>query len=226
MRVHRAVRVLLWLTLLAAPASALRAQSQPRRPSAAAAMPTALVTFLRDWMRANHDSIAIVDPTTSGWETWAISAPLSLGRGQPRAQAVYLSGRPWCGTSGCDLLIVIEDSAGTMRFAGDVGLAQLPIRVLDTRHDGWPDLGVTVFGGGAQPREALVRSDGRAYQSETTPDLPTVPAHALGHVLLADTMPETRLWPVPRSGTSVQRCLVVVRTTFGPMYEHRRCPTR
>ena len=189
-------------------------------------MPAALATFLRDWLRTGADSFAIVEPTTPGRETWAIAAPLPLGRGQPRAEAVYLSGRPWCGTGGCLLLIVTEDSAGTMRFAGDVGLAQLPIRVLATRHAGWPELGVSVFGGGAQPHEALLRSNGRAYQSETTSDLPVVPAGAPGRALLTDTMPETRLWPAGPRGTLVQRCLVVVQTTFGPRYEHRRCPTR
>jgi hypothetical protein len=44
-----------------------------------------------------------------------------------------------------------------------------PIRVLETRHQGWKDIGVTVSGGGAGPAyEAALAFDGRRYPSNPT----------------------------------------------------------
>jgi hypothetical protein len=206
--------------------SALEAQAPVQRAPVSLAVPSAAVfTFLRDWMRSGGNEL--FDTTRAESETWAIAAPLPLERSQLRAKAVYLSGQPWCGTGGCRLLVVTEDSAGTVRFAGDVELAQLPIRVLATRHAGWPDLGVTVFGGGERrPHLVLLRYDGQRYQGESTADLPEVPAaQRRGRVLITDAMPETRLWPAGTRGTLVQRCFVVMPTTFGPIYTHRRCRT-
>jgi hypothetical protein len=123
------------------------------------------------------------------------------------------------------VVVVTEDSAGTVHFAGGTSLAQLPIRVLATHHAGWPDLAVTAFGGGVmRPYEVRLRPDGQLYPDGTTNDLPKVPPHSRGRALITDEMPETRLWPVAAKGRLVQRCLVVVRSTFGPMYGYRQCP--
>jgi len=149
------------LALALAGMSALEAQAPVQRAPASPEVPSAAVfTFLRNWMRSGGDEL--FDTTRAESETWAIAAPLPLERSRLRAKAVYLSGRYWCGTGGCRLLVVTEDSAGTIRFVGDVELAQLPIRVLATRHAGWPDLGVTVFGGGVRrPHLVLLCFDGQ-----------------------------------------------------------------
>ena len=166
------------LALSIAQVSALEAQAPARRARASLGGPSeAVFTFLRDWVRAGGNEY--FDSTGAESETWAIAAPLPLERSQLRATAVYLSRRYWCGTGGCRLLVVTDDRAGTVRFVADVGLAQLPIRVLPTRHAEWPDLAVTVFGGGERrPHLALLRYDGQRYRGETTADLPEVPTFA------------------------------------------------
>jgi hypothetical protein len=164
--------------------------------------------------------------TTRHWaETWASAAPLPLERSQLRAEAIYLTGRSWCGTSGCVLVVVTEDSAGTVRIVGETSLAQLPIHVLATHHAGLPDLAATVFGGGEmRPHLVRLRYDGKHYPDDTN-WLPEVLPRDGGRALITDETPETRIWPASSSGKLAQRCLVVTRTTFGPMYSYRRCPT-
>ena len=230
MQYSRAFSALLVLALGLSRPSPLDAQLPTARAPASSGVPSqAASAFLRAWIRAGADGESL-DSNVADSETWAIAAALPLQRGQLRAEAVYLTGRPWCGTGGCTLVIVTEDSASKVHFAGDVSLSQLPIRLLTTRHGGWPDLGVSVFGGGeAHPHLALFRfdADSQRYQGESTAELPAVPlTQRQERALITDAMPETRLWPREGRGTLVQRCLVVVPTAFGRFYTHRRCPTR
>jgi putative lipoprotein len=90
--------------------------------------------------------------------------------GDRRPEAlVYLQGRYWCGTGGCDLLIFTPERDG-WRLVTRVNVARPPIMVLQTRSRGWRDLGVFVSGGGIQPGyQARLSYDGRSY-----PDNPTV----------------------------------------------------
>lgn len=220
-----ALPMLLILAIGLSRTPAVKAQAPARQASATARMPSEAVTkFLQAWI---WDSTGgrLTDTTRHWSETWAIAAPLPLERHDLRAEAVYLSGRSWCGTSGCALVVVTVDSAGTVRVVGDVGLVQLPIQVLSTNHAGLPDLAGTVFGGGVmRPHLVRLRYDGKQYPDDTN-DMPEVPPAGVGRPLLTDAMPETRLWPPAASGKLVQRCFVMVRTTFGPMYTQRRCPS-
>jgi hypothetical protein len=83
---------------------------------------------------------------------------------------VYLIGRAWCGTGGClTLILVPKDSSYTI--ITEMSVVQPPIRVLDTKSNGWHDLGVWVQGGGIQRGyEARLSFNGNEY-----PDNPTVP---------------------------------------------------
>jgi len=83
---------------------------------------------------------------------------------------VYLIGPAWCGTGGCTTLILVPRDSSYMLLA-EMGVAQQPIRVLETKSNGWHDLGVWVQGGGIQPGyEARLSFDGKSYPSN-----PTVP---------------------------------------------------
>lgn len=83
---------------------------------------------------------------------------------------VYLIGDGWCGTGGCrTLILVLKDSSYAVLT--EMTVVQQPIRVLDTKSNGWRDLGVWVQGGGIQPGyEARLSFNGKEYPSN-----PTVP---------------------------------------------------
>src|SRR5215831_249939 len=69
---------------------------------------------------------------------------------------VYVTGRSWCGSGGCTML-VIAPTESTYRVIARVPLVRLPIRMLTSRSNGWRDLGVWVEGGGVRPgHEALL----------------------------------------------------------------------
>jgi hypothetical protein len=83
---------------------------------------------------------------------------------------VYLSGRAWCGSGGCIMLILAPDGA-TYRLVTKTTITRPPIRVLNTRSNGWHDIGVVVAGGGTQHGyEALLPFDGTTYP--TNPSAP------------------------------------------------------
>ena len=86
-----------------------------------------------------------------------------VGEGQGRVALVYLAGMNWCGTGGCNLLILRPAESGWEQV-GNISRVSLPVRVLSTSTHGLPDLGVTVSGGGGPPAyEAKASFDGRAY---------------------------------------------------------------
>jgi hypothetical protein len=218
-------RGLLLLAIVIADVSTLHAQSQsPPAPTAARVPSEAVSRFLRRWMWDSGGG-RLLDTSRYWSETWATAAPLPTEGGQLRAEAIYVSGRSWCGTSGCVLVIVTEDTAGKVRLVGEVGLMQLPIRVLTIQHAGLPDLAGTVFGGGVMdPYLVRLRYDGKAYPDDIN-DLPKMSPDSGGRELITEAMPETRIWPVPPKGKLVRRCYAVVRTAFGPMRAQRHCPT-
>lgn len=99
-------------------------------------------------------------------------APLSYvarttGEGNDQLTLVYLVGPEYCGSGGCNLLI-LGRQGHPYAVLGEVTVAQAPIRVLTTRTNGRPDIGVRVAGGGAEPHEALLAFDGTRYPSNPT----------------------------------------------------------
>ncbi len=88
---------------------------------------------------------------------------------------VYVSGRAWCGTGGCNMLILAPENT-SYRVVTKTTITRLPIRVLTTKSNGWHDISVVVAGGGVQPGyEAKLSFDGKTYPSN--PSVP--PAHPL-----------------------------------------------
>ncbi len=86
---------------------------------------------------------------------------------------VYVSGKEWCGSGGC-LLLVLKRTRTTFTFVGRTTITWPPIRVLDHKTNGWRDITVRVQGGGIIPGyEAVLAFDGKHYP--TNPTVP--PAH-------------------------------------------------
>jgi hypothetical protein len=87
----------------------------------------------------------------------------TVGEGDRRLALAYLMGLNWCGSGGCNLLILRPTAQG-WESVGNVSRVSLPVRVLTTTSNGLPDLGVTVSGGGGPPAyEARLTFDGRTY---------------------------------------------------------------
>jgi hypothetical protein len=83
---------------------------------------------------------------------------------------VYVSGRGWCGSGGCVMLILAPEGAW-YKVVTKATATRLPIRVLGTKTNGWHDISVVVGGGGIQPAyEAMLSFDGTTYPSN--PSIP------------------------------------------------------
>ncbi len=86
-----------------------------------------------------------------------------VGEGPGRIALVYLVGMNWCGSGGCNLLILRPGVAGWEQV-GNVSRVSNPVRLLASSTNGLPDIGVTVSGGGGPAAyEAKVSFDGTSY---------------------------------------------------------------
>ena len=89
------------------------------------------------------------------------------GDGQDEV-VVHVTSRDYCGSGGC-VTLVLQRAGQGYRTVMRASVTRPPIRVLETRHQGWKDIGVTVSGGGAGPAyEAALAFDGRRYPSNPT----------------------------------------------------------
>jgi hypothetical protein len=76
---------------------------------------------------------------------------------------LYANGSETCGSGGCTLFVIAREQDG-FRTISKTTIANLPVRLLTTSHNGWRDLAVTVFGGGiVEPYEARLPFDGKGY---------------------------------------------------------------
>jgi hypothetical protein len=82
---------------------------------------------------------------------------------------VYVSGRAWCGSGGCVMLILAPEGT-SYRVVTETTITRPPIRILDTKSNGWHDIGVVVTGGGIAGYEAVLPFDGKTYP--TNPSVP------------------------------------------------------
>lgn len=78
---------------------------------------------------------------------------------------VYISGPRLCGSGGCGL-VILAPSKSTYRVITSTTITWPPIRVLESKTNGWHDIGVWVQGGGIQPGyEAKLKFNGKKYPS-------------------------------------------------------------
>ncbi len=77
---------------------------------------------------------------------------------------VYLMGRGWCGSGGCNTLILAR-VGGPWKVVNNITITRPPIRVLSSTSHGWHDISVWVQGGGIQPGyDAALSFNGKAYR--------------------------------------------------------------
>lgn len=121
---------------------------------ASASADPALLTFLQARTREAMGPLGYVARTT--------------GEGVNALTLVYLVGPEYCGSGGCNLLILRSGASG-YDVLGETTVTRAPIRVLSTQTNGLPDIGVHVRGGGVTDGyEAKLAFDGTRYPSNPT----------------------------------------------------------
>ena len=86
---------------------------------------------------------------------------------------VYVTGREWCGTGGCMMLILAPEGT-SYRVVTKAPVTRLPIRVLATKSNGWHDISVVARINGIEPLyEEVLSFDGETYTSN--PFAPSTP---------------------------------------------------
>ena len=119
------------------------------------------------------------------------------GDGKPEA-IVYLSGNEWCGSGGCNTLI-LERNGSSWRVVTELTITQLPIRVLKNTSNGWRNIGVWVQGGGIQPGyEAELRFNGKSYpKNPSVPPARRLAERVEGEVVVPGSAVGVPLYPDP-----------------------------
>lgn len=126
-----------------------------------------LKKFLQDYSGEPDPTLEAQGPTRYS------SALIDLKDDGMKEVVVYLTGRGWCGSGGCVMLILVPEG-GSYKVITETTVTRLPIRILKTKSNGWHDLSVLVAGGGIQlGYEAILSFDGKTYP--TNPTVP--PAH-------------------------------------------------
>jgi hypothetical protein len=147
-----------------------------------------LKQFMREYLKAEAEDLEDDDTTFS-------SAFVDLNEDGKKEVIVYLSGRDWCGTGGC-VMLVLAPKESTYRVVSEVTITRPPIRVLNTKTKGWRDIAVLLAGGGIRhPYEARLQFDGRSYPKNPT----AAPAQRLrekvaGSIVIASESKGTALY--------------------------------
>lgn len=131
-------------------------------------------------------------------KTQYFAVTLSLRDDASLQEIVYLENDGWCGSGGCTLLILNQrgysyDYAVVSKIMG----VRAPVRVLNTKTNGWYDLSVLVQGGGiVHPYEARLRFNGRTYPiSPTMPTAQPLDAEIPGEVVVPTSASVKPLYP-------------------------------
>jgi len=125
-----------------------------------------LKMFLRDYVR---------DPSYDYKITRYFSAFVDLKGDGTRQVIVYFTDRQSCGSGGCTALILAPEGT-SYKVITSMTIVWPPIRILETKSNGWHDIGVMVHGGGiVHPYEARLSFNGKTYPSNPT----VVPAKRL-----------------------------------------------
>ncbi len=165
MRPSRIIEVIVCCVLFS---SALFAQSP--EPSA-----HKLTKFL-----INYVENAGGDPTNTKY----VAAYVSLSGAPQNEVIVYLTGSFWCGTGGCTMLVLAPEKDHFI-LVSTTTISRTPIRVLNSAHNGWHDIGVWVEGGGISPGfEAQLTFNGTTYPGNPSGQQPT--KNAPGTTAIAD----------------------------------------
>ena len=169
----------------ATPPAGPAAWSSPVQAGATGAAPSAAEASLKQFLQSLDK-----DKTTR-----YVAAFRDLnGDGIPEA-IVYLIGSEWCGSGGCNTLILTRNDS-SWRTVTEISITQLPIRVLTNTSHGWRSLGVWVQGGGIRSGyEAELRFNGKSYpRNPSVPPARQLKEKPAGEVVIASERGATPLW--------------------------------
>jgi hypothetical protein len=157
------------------------------RPSPA--QDATLKKFLQEFLGDPHP------PFEQEGATRYSSALVDLKGDGTKEVILYLSGRMWCGSGGCRMLVLSPEGA-SYRVVTETTITRLPIRVLNTKSNGWHDISVVVAGGGIQPGyEAVLSFDGKTYPSNpSTPPARRLDGKAEGEIVIPVKVESTPLY--------------------------------
>src|SRR6476660_3332422 len=154
-----------WIVYLSVLLATSLAQGQAPRATPLPAAENSLKQFLRDYVR-QRDRKSFDDKTIRYFHSF-----IDLNGDGTKEAIVYIVGRAWCGSGGCNTLILARSGA-SWRVVKTIMITRPPIRVLASTSHGWHSITVGVAGGGiAEAYEAELRFDRRSY-----PGNPTVPS--------------------------------------------------
>lgn len=158
------------------------------RVSQDAAADGVLKTFLQNYLKSGSSGF---DKTTRYSAAFADSS----GAKVPEV-VVYVSGRAWCGSGGCSMLILRPDRV-SFTVITRTTITRPPIRVLQTATNGWHDVGVWVQGGGILAGYTAVLSfNGKAYASNpTVPPARRLAGDSDGEILIPKSAAGFLLYP-------------------------------
>ena len=149
-----------------------------------------LKTFLKKYLPEPYPPFEKEGPTRYS------SAFVDLAGNGAKEAIVYISGRGWCGSGGCVMLILVPEGS-SYTVATETSITQLPIRVLATKSAGWHDISVFVAGGGIQPGyEAKLSFDGNTYPSNpSVPPASPLKNRVRGKIAISETAQGEPLYP-------------------------------
>ena len=136
--------------------------------------------FLKDYLKGGYGG---PDATTR-----YSSAFVDLKDDGTQEVIVYVTGRTWCGSGGCRML-VLEPKGASYKAISQTTVTRLPIRVLAIKSNGWHDIGVWVQGGGIiQGYEADLPFSGGTYpHNPSTPPARRLEEKVAGEVVVPKT---------------------------------------
>lgn len=119
-----------------------------------------LKAFLQRYLGKPDPGFKQVSPTRYS------SAFVDLNDDGTKEVIAYITGRDWCGTGGCTMLILIPEG-GSYKAITRVPAVRLPVRMLATKSNAWHDISVVARINGTEPLyEAILSFDGKSYPNQ------------------------------------------------------------
>ena len=144
--------------------------------------PERLKKFMQDHIRQIDPNI---DPTTM----FSFAFVDLNGDGKDEA-IVYLTGRSWCGTGGCNTYVLTTDGE-SYRFVARVPATRTPIRALDKMSHGWHSISTVVREDATHMYEGELRFNGQKYPLGERPPAGRLP----GRIVISGNMQQAALFP-------------------------------
>jgi hypothetical protein len=106
----------------------------------------------------------------------------------------YTQGSSVCGSGGCTLF-VLGAKGGGYEVISKSTVTRPPVRILESKSNGWQDIAVHVGGGGISAGyEARLRFDGKSYPSNPSLLPPEESGSRSGHIVIDSSSPATSLY--------------------------------